>query len=188
MKKSKFVLLGIVMGFLIVSGIYVSTVCFYSDTTLINELYVTSDSELLSFYVESDDGSYVYTESGTFPSSGYKLNSEKSYCVNGSSLSYDSSTAKVSVSAQGADSCYVYFDIVPDVRIYTVNTKIVTTDYTSTDTTVTCDSGTYSWNEIYKSIDIKNFTTETNCTVTYEDSSGTTISDYITNLCKRSIT
>lgn len=44
------------------------------------------------------------------PEAGYKYNSEKSYCTNGSVINYDATNFDADVTAYGHDVCYLYFD------------------------------------------------------------------------------
>ena len=73
---------------------------------------LNSNETLISYYVETGEGTGVYEkqESTTWPE-GYVLNEEKSSCDNGSTLSWDSETNSVVVTASKEDSCKVYMDI-----------------------------------------------------------------------------
>ena len=70
-----------------------------------------NDNTLISYYVETGEGTGVYEkQEGTTWPEGYVLNEEKSSCDNGSTLSWDSSTNSVVVTANKEDSCKVYMD------------------------------------------------------------------------------
>lgn len=70
-----------------------------------------SKSNLISFMLETGAGSGTYNESQTtaWPLEGYEFNSEKSYCNNGSIISYLNN--KISIKAVGEDKCYAFFDV-----------------------------------------------------------------------------
>lgn len=44
------------------------------------------------------------------PKAGYKYNSERSYCTNGSVINYNSANYNADITAYGHDVCYLYFD------------------------------------------------------------------------------
>ena len=44
------------------------------------------------------------------PKAGYKYNSTKSYCTNGSVINYDANNYDADITANGHDVCYLYFD------------------------------------------------------------------------------
>ena len=70
-----------------------------------------NDKTLISYYVETGEGTGVYEkQEGTTWPEGYVLNEEKSSCDNGSTLSWDSETNSVVVTANKEDSCKVYMD------------------------------------------------------------------------------
>lgn len=51
------------------------------------------------------------------PQAGYKYNTEKSYCTNGSTINYDADNFDADVTAQGHDVCYLYFDSIATLDI-----------------------------------------------------------------------
>lgn len=51
------------------------------------------------------------------PQAGYKYNTEKSYCANGSTINYDTDNFDADVTAQGHDVCYLYFDSIATLDI-----------------------------------------------------------------------
>lgn len=101
----KIVISFFVVGVIISLGI-VSSKYFNNDENLI------SDKTLISYYVETGEGTGIYEKQDdtTWPE-GYVLNEEKSTCDNGSTLSWDSSTNSVVVTSNKKDSCKVYFDV-----------------------------------------------------------------------------
>ena len=44
------------------------------------------------------------------PEAGYQYNASKSYCTNGSTITYNPTTYDADITAQGHDVCYLYFD------------------------------------------------------------------------------
>ncbi|MBE6140675.1 MAG: hypothetical protein E7172_03975 [Firmicutes bacterium] len=65
-------------------------------------------------YVESRDasglGNGTYGIASYIPQAGYVYNGSKSYCTNGSTITYDEVNFETLVDAVGYDLCYVYFD------------------------------------------------------------------------------
>ena len=55
-------------------------------------------------------GDYKTVTQSSWPTEGYKFNSELSRCENGSEISWDDTNKKVIVSGNLSDKCYVYFD------------------------------------------------------------------------------
>ena len=60
---------------------------------------------------EAKSGNYELTTASSWPTDGYKFNSELSKCENGSELSWDDTNKRVVMSGNVSDKCYVYFDI-----------------------------------------------------------------------------
>ncbi|MFI3260943.1 MAG: hypothetical protein R3Y13_04460 [bacterium] len=76
-----------------------------------DESIETSSSKLISILVQNEKGEYETYDSNSFPSEGYSFNSQLSYCVNESELSFDSSSSLVTVKAKGSDNCFAYFSL-----------------------------------------------------------------------------
>lgn len=75
------------------------------------------------------------------PQAGYKYNSEKSYCTNGSIINYDAINFDADVTAYGHDVCYLYFDSIATLditlEVYAENVNeegVGTKEYTKLDT------------------------------------------------------
>lgn len=77
------------------------------DSNINNDKYDT-----LGLLLETEVGSGIYetSSSDTYPTSGYKFNSELSKCENGGELSWDDVNKKVVFSGNVSDKCYIYFD------------------------------------------------------------------------------
>ncbi len=71
---------------------------------------VRKQENLLSYYLEDDNGEYEITSGETWPTNGYTLNTTLSKCENGSTLSWDSTNKIVTMTGNVSDKCYVYFD------------------------------------------------------------------------------
>ena len=69
--------------------------------------------DMLSMMLETEAGSgnYEMTTRSSWPTDGYKFNSELSVCEHGSELSWDDENKRVLMSGNVSDKCYVYFDI-----------------------------------------------------------------------------
>lgn len=68
---------------------------------------------MLSMMLETDAGSgkYEMVTRDSWPTDGYKFNSELSKCENGGELSWDDTNKRVLMSGNVSDKCYVYFDV-----------------------------------------------------------------------------
>ena len=56
-------------------------------------------------------GDYKTVTQSSWPTEGYKFNTELSRCENGSTLSWDDTKKAVIMQGNVSDKCYVYFDI-----------------------------------------------------------------------------
>ena len=80
----------------------------------------------LRIYVENrTTGKYV--EYDYVPMSGYTYNSAKSYCTNGSTITYNTSTKDITVNTDKHELCYAYFDATDAVLDLTLNVFIENT-------------------------------------------------------------
>ena len=76
------------------------------------------------------------------PEAGYAYNSSKSYCTNGSTITYHPTTFDADITAYGHDVCYLYFDSTANLdltlNVYAENINsdgVGTGDYTKLETT-----------------------------------------------------
>ena len=117
MQLKKVLISFFIIGIVVLLGI-VSSKYFNEDDNL------NSDKALISYYVETGEGTGVYEkqEGATWPE-GYVLNEEKSSCDNGSILSWDSSTNSVVVTASKEDNCKVYLEV-PVLRTLQFNYEV----------------------------------------------------------------
>ena len=64
-------------------------------------------------------GDYKTVTQSSWPTEGYKFNSELSRCENGSEISWDDTKKAVIMQGNVSDKCYVYFDIwIPSIADY----------------------------------------------------------------------
>ena len=160
-RKNKYFYMGVICGVMLLTLLIFNTSRAKYRTTQSIELargtinYTVPDLNLVSMYIE-DNGTYKGTD--TVPQSGYKVNSDKSYCaVNGNkdtSITFDYSNGKINVNnlTKKGTKCYLYFDVkkltVQDIiASKTISTRtdfstILSTDTTGTIYTAADDYGT----------------------------------------------
>ena len=155
-----------------------------------NDVYVENKTNnknqvpgLISLMLETKAGSGIYNLSpdGIVPAKGYKLNTEKSGCENGGTLSYNETTKKVIVKTNISDKCYAYFDALnSDVMINISNNP---TTYGKLGS-LTCDNSTTLYNQQYNRIEISAMSSDhITCSLNYTDStSKTNLATYIIGL------
>ena len=66
-------------------------------------------------------GDYKTVTQSSWPTEGYKFNTELSRCENGSTLSWDDSKKAVVMNGNVSDKCYVYFDKVLTLANYVIS-------------------------------------------------------------------
>jgi len=70
---------------------------------------------MFAIYIDEGDGNGpVASTSNVWPTNGYELDLETSFCDNGSTLTYDSANKTVGVEAVAGDKCKLYFVKVED--------------------------------------------------------------------------
>jgi hypothetical protein len=99
-------------GALIISSYYK-----YNNKYVLNSPKMEEKNNDIAILLETGSGTKTYKTSSntTFPTDGYKYNAEKSYCLNGSTLTYDEANHQVSFSTDHAEKCYMYFDAFSDI-------------------------------------------------------------------------
>ncbi len=138
---------------------------------------------LISIMLETKFGSGVYEPSTntTPPTKGYELNTEKSGCENGGSISYNETTKKFVIKTNISDKCYAYFDVIPpDVTLAITNRP---TTYGKLGS-INCTNSSATYNQKYNRIEISSIDKKyTSCTLNYTDStSKVNLADYIIGL------
>ena len=112
--KKKYVVLSIITLVLLIAFV-TSFNCFKTSNTYVenNSNNQTKITKGISMNLEKTAGAgdYKQVTQSSWPTEGYKFNSELSRCENGSELSWDNAKKTVIVSGNLSDKCYVYFDI-----------------------------------------------------------------------------
>ena len=142
------------------------------------ETNIKKNKNMLSMMLETEaeSGNYEMTTRESWPTSGYKFNSELSKCENGSELSWDDESKTVLMSGNVSDKCYVYFDkqfypIKANVSSVRPNSFVVNVKSDSDDDTLD------TYNKFYYSIDNGN-TFVSSSANSYKFSNLTEISTY----------
>ncbi len=166
-KISKLVV-AIILIFSLIIGIY-----FYNNnnkTVIMNDKH-SINNKSISIMLETDVGTGVYevSEDDEWPGEGYELNTTRSGCENGSTISYDTNTDKVVIRGNISDKCYIYFDVLP----HSINLAIPD-----------CPNAVVSWDRGLQQLAVTSFTTSTlNCTLEEETVNNVSkFSDYIIGL------
>ena len=78
-----------------------------------NKISIKKNKNMLSMNLEQTAGAgdYKTVTQSSWPTEGYKFNTELSRCENGSEISWDDAKKVVVVTGNLLDKCYVYFDI-----------------------------------------------------------------------------
>ena len=155
-----------------------------------NDVYVENKTNnknqvpgLISLMLETKAGSGIYNLSpdGIVPAKGYKLNTEKSGCENGGTISYNETTKKVIVKTNISDKCYAYFDVLPpDVTLAITNRP---TTYGKLGS-ISCTNSNATYNQKYNRVEVSSINSDySTCTLNYTDStSKVNLATYITGL------
>ncbi len=94
-----------------ISNIFICTGGYFYINSIKKEVLKQEiiDDDLISIYLEDENGEYVTTENNFFPTSGYVFDKSLSYCVNESDIDYNYETNSLKYNFDGSDKCYVYF-------------------------------------------------------------------------------
>ena len=153
-----------------------------------NDVYVENTANnknkvpgLISLMLETKFGSGIYNVSpdGIVPAKGYELNTEKSGCENGGTLSYNETTKIVKTNI--SDKCYAYFDVIPpDVTLAITNRP---TTYGKLGS-INCTGSSATYNQQYNRVEISSFNGKySSCSLNYTDStSKVNLASYIMGL------
>ena len=102
--KKEIVIIGILI---IVLGSL--SVNFYQQNNTINKNYQLKSNDIAIMIYDDNKGEYVREQN--IPNGEYMLDEEKSYCLNGGTISaYDRNLGTIKYSLQLADKCYLYFN------------------------------------------------------------------------------
>ena len=103
---------------LITSFNYFKTTNTYIDDSVNNQTKITKGISM-NLEQTAGAGDYKTVTRSSWPTEGYKFNTELSRCENGGELSWDDINKKVIVTGNVSDKCYVYFDIwIPSIAAY----------------------------------------------------------------------
>ena len=169
MIKHKKIILGLIVSFIII--VYLVVFDFGTNAYVLqNKKSSIKNNNMMSILLETQAGSGEYSSSSdnSWPTSGYEFNSELSRCVNGGTLTWDSTNNKVMFDGEASDKCYVYFDLIPpDVTITVTNNS---TTYGKTGT-VSCSGGNATYDQKYQAIKLTAIDNKyASCTLDYTDS------------------
>src|SRR5574344_152224 len=109
-RKILFILISVICLITIgISCIYLKT----RNTFTLKSTDLPTNDNSMAIMLETGNGTKTYkTSSDTaFPTKGYKYNAEKSYCLNGSTLTWDEANHRISTTVGGSEKCYVFFDV-----------------------------------------------------------------------------
>ena len=120
--KKKYIIFSLVTLVLLVALItsfnYFKTTNTYIDDSFNNQTKITKGISM-NLEQTAGAGDYKTVTRSSWPTEGYKFNTELSRCENGGELSWDDINKKVIVTGNVSDKCYVYFDIwIPSIAAY----------------------------------------------------------------------
>ncbi len=101
----------IIILVLIVIILITTIILFFSYNKKYGAEKNVDDSSIFSIMIEVTDNNYIESDISTFPGLGYDYNIEKSYCINGSSMTWNEIDRLINLDTTGSDKCYVFFDI-----------------------------------------------------------------------------
>lgn len=119
MKKKTVILLLIILAFI---SIY----------TTDNNKKDTVNNKIYKMYLENDSGEYELSNSKSFPTDGYALDTNKSSCSNGGKVKQNENLS-ISVNITSSTSCTLYFRQVPTLATKKILSLVKDADTTSTD-------------------------------------------------------
>ena len=180
----------IIVVFSVFIAIILVLVIIVYNNSYKNDVYVENKTNnknkvpgLISLMLETKFGSGIYNVSpdGIVPAKGYELNTEKSGCENGGTISYNETTKKIIVKTNISDKCYAYFDVLsPDVTLAITNRP---TTYGKLGS-ISCTNSNATYNQKYNRVEISSFNGKySSCNLNYTDStSKVNLATYITGL------
>ena len=120
--KKKYIIFSIVTLVLLVALItsfnYFKTTNTYIDDSVNNQTKITKGISM-NLEQTAGAGDYKTVTRSSWPTEGYKFNTELSRCENGGEINWDDINKKVIVTGNVSDKCYVYFDIwIPSIAAY----------------------------------------------------------------------
>ena len=184
MKKKIIVVFSVFIAIILVLVIIVYNNSYKNDVYVENKTNNKNQVPgLISLMLETKAGSGIYNVSpdGIVPAKGYELNTEKSGCENGGTITYNETTKKFILKSNISTKCYAYFDVMPpDVTLSITNRP---TTYGKLGS-INCTNSNASYNQKYNRVEISSIDKKyTSCTLNYTDStSKVNLATYITGL------
>ena len=178
-RKAKIILIASIL--FIFSLILLVISKYNKKDVILNERINKNKSISIMLETDANSGVYEVSEDDEWPDSGYRLNTTRSGCENGSTISYDTSTNKVVIKGKISDKCYVFFDIIPpDLAVRVTN---LPETYGKT-ATVSTTGASAIYNNKLNQIEISSFTADSvSLSLTYANPTGTTpLNNYIIGL------
>ena len=182
----------IIVVFSVFIAIILVLVIIVYNNSYKNDVYVENKTNnknkvpgLISLMLETKAGSGIYNVSpdGIVPAKGYELNTEKSGCENGGTITYNETTKKFILKSNISTKCYAYFDVVPpDVTLAITNRPTTLTERKIG--AISCTNSNATYNQQYNRVEISSIDKKyTSCTLNYTDStSKVNLADYIIGL------
>lgn len=115
MKQTKIGIIKYIVVLLLLASLYISGIYLFSSKEQNDNIVYNNDNvESLAFMYETEVGSGNYEEGSDskFPLENYTFNEYLSRCENGSTITYDTESQSVLISADTSDKCYIYFDLI----------------------------------------------------------------------------
>ena len=122
--KKKHIIFSIVTLVLLITFVtgfnYFKTTNTYVEDNIKNQTKITKGISM-NLEQTAGAGDYKTVTQSSWPTEGYKFNSELSRCENGSEISWDDSKKAVVMNGNVSDKCYVYFDKVLTLANYVIS-------------------------------------------------------------------
>ena len=122
------------IAFIIITLFSIVTILVCNNYFKLNEELSESKTNI-AIYIKNQGGEYEVQKSNSIPDANYKLNTKKSYCVNGSSIQLDENN-KIDISLIGTDDCYLYYDFHAFNEVILINNGAETGEATSYESAV----------------------------------------------------
>ena len=122
--KKKYIILSIIVLVLLITFVtsfnYFKTSNNYVEDSVNNQTKIIKGISM-NLEQTAGAGDYKTVTQSSWPTEGYKFNTELSRCENGSTLSWDDSKKAVVMNGNVSDKCYVYFDKVLTLANYVIS-------------------------------------------------------------------
>ena len=122
--KKKYIILSIIVLVLLITFVtsfnYFKTSNNYVEDSVNNQTKIIKGISM-NLEQTAGAGDYKTVTQSSWPTEGYKFNTELSRCENGSTLSWDDSKKAVVMNGNVFDKCYVYFDKVLTLANYVIS-------------------------------------------------------------------